>query len=159
MLCDRAEDRPRGSEGRDLARRCTIIALGSGGELATIIESRAMTHSLTIGWATALDDRYVSSVSETWLDTHVYPVYLTVTILLLMAGVSSVSETRPDTPCILCIPGPPSVYLSSRATALEVHFVLPKHTYGSSWTVTNSCSRVHPSYNIIVWSVFEDFTL
>ena len=48
LLCDRAEDRPRGSEGRDLARRCTIIALGSGGELATIIEYRAMTHSLTI---------------------------------------------------------------------------------------------------------------
>ena len=62
----------------------------------------------------SLDVRYVSSVSETWLDTRVYPVYLTVTRLLAMLCVSSVSETRPDTQCIWCIQRPPSVYLTSR---------------------------------------------
>ena len=42
-------------------------------------------------------------------------VSVTVTWLLLMACVSSVSETRPDTQCIWCIRGPPPVYLSSRS--------------------------------------------
>ena len=57
--------------------------------------------------------RYVSSVSETGPDTPVYPVYLTVTKLLLMRCVSSVSEAGADTR-IWCIWGPQPVYLPSR---------------------------------------------
>ena len=47
-----------------------------------------------------LDGRYVSSVSETQLDTHVYPVYPKVTSLILMVCVSSVFDMTPDTQCI-----------------------------------------------------------
>ena len=56
------------------------------------------------GWRrTILHGICVSSVSVTGPDTLVYPVYLTVTKLLLMSCVSSVSETGADTQCIWCI--------------------------------------------------------
>ena len=68
-----------------------------------------------VGWLVGcLDGRCVSSVSETGPDTPVYPVYLTVTKLLLMRCVSSVSEAGADTQCIWCIWGPQPVYLPSR---------------------------------------------
>ena len=71
-----------------------------------------------VGWLVGcLDGRCVSSVSETGPDTPVYPVYLTVTKLLLMRCVSSVSEARADTQCIWCIWGPQPVYLPSRVAA------------------------------------------
>ena len=71
----------------------------------------------TVSWST-LDGRCVSSVSETGPDTPVYPVYLTVTKLLLMRCVSSVSEAGADTQCIWCIWGPQPVYLPSRWSTL-----------------------------------------
>ena len=49
-----------------------------------------------------------------------YPVYLTVTKLLLMSCVSSVSETGADTQCIWCIWGPQPVYLPSRVPQASV---------------------------------------
>ena len=67
-----------------------------------------------------LDGRCVSSVSETGPDTPVYPVYLTVTKLLLMRCVSSVSEAGADTQCIWCIWGPQPVYLPSRVGAKRI---------------------------------------
>ena len=77
-------------------------------------------------WASLLDVRCVSSVSESWLDTCVYPVYLTVTRLLAMVCVSSVSEMRPETQCTWCIRRPPFVYLTSRVRSSCVRPLLPR---------------------------------
>ena len=83
-----------------------------------------------------LDVRCVSSVSETWLDTCVYPVYLTVTRLLAMVCVSSVSEMRPETQCTWCIRRPPSVYLTSRV--LYLLYIYMKLQGWSEWGVVIS---------------------
>ena len=80
-----------------------------------LLESQGALHSRESRVLRArLDGRCVSSVSETGPDTPVYPVYLTVTKLLLMRCVSSVSEAGADTQCIWCIWGPQPVYLPSR---------------------------------------------
>ena len=71
------------------------------------------SHMVALAQLHVLDGRCVSSVSETGPDTPVYPVYLTVTKLLLMRCVSSVSEAGADTQCIWCIWGPQPVYLPS----------------------------------------------
>ena len=98
-----------------------------------LLESQGALHSRESRVLRArLDGRCVSSVSETGPDTPVYPVYLTVTKLLLMRCVSSVSEAGADTQCIWCIWGPQPVYLPSRPSTV--------HVRGLSWVcVARAC--------------------